>query len=122
VFKLSAKLILFVEDHALLRAMLVDMLMRLGYAVRAVATADEALVLMSEGLRPAVVFTDIRTPGRHSGVDLARWVRKEYPTIPVLLQTCYARLYTDEFPILNKPYSDLQLGEAIERLLAPVPA
>lgn len=118
---MNKKLILFVEDHVLLRDMLVEMLIRLGYAVRAVATADEALALISGGLRPDVVFTDIRTPGEHSGVDLARWVRQEFPATPVLLQTCYARLYTDEFPILNKPYNDLQLGAAIERLLAPVP-
>jgi len=117
---LNEKLILLVEDHALLRGMVVKMLMTLGYAVRAVATADEALELMSGGFRPHVVFTDIRTPGRQSGIDLARWVRKEYPAIPVLLQTCYARLYTDEFPILSKPYTDLQLSEAIENVLTPV--
>lgn len=114
------ELILLVEDHAVLRGMLVKMLTTLGYTVRAVGTADEALVLVSGGFRPHVVFTDIRTPGQYNGVDLARWVRREYPAIPVLLQTCYAQLYTDEFPILNKPYTDLQLGKAIENVLAPV--
>ena len=118
---LDERLILLVEDHVLLRSMLVKMLMTLGYRVRAVASADEALALMSEGLTPHVVFTDIRTPGQHSGVDLARWVRKEYPGIPVLLQTCYEQLYTDEFPILNKPYTELQLGEAIQNALALAP-
>lgn len=116
------RLILLVEDHILLRAMLVKMLMTLGYKARAVATADEALVLLSAGLKPDLVFTDIRTPGRYSGVDLARHVRKEYPAIPVLLQTCYEQLYTDEFAILNKPYSETQLSKAIESLLAQVPA
>ncbi len=117
---MDQKLILLVEDHALLRGMLIKMLLTLGHSVRAIATADEALVLISEGFRPHVVFTDIRTPGQHSGVDLARWVRKEYPAIPVLLQTCYPRLYTDEFPILSKPYTEVQLGEAIENVLTPV--
>lgn len=117
---MNGKLILLVEDHALLRDMLVKMLMTLGYTVRAVASADEAFAVMSEGFRPDVVFTDIRTPGRHSGVDLARWIRREYPAIPVLLQTCYERLYTEEFPILNKPYTELQLGEAIDDVLTPV--
>jgi CheY-like chemotaxis protein len=120
VLALNEKLILLVEDHALLRGMVVNMLMTLGYAARAVATADEALELMSGGFRPHVVFTDIRTPGRHNGVDLARWVRKECPAIPVLLQTCYARLYTDEFPIVTKPYTELQLSQEIENVLAPV--
>lgn len=119
---MNEKLILLVEDHVLLRGMLVKMLMSLGYRVRAVATADEALALLSEGLRPDVVFTDIRTPGQRSGVDLARQVRREFPAIPVLLQTCYERLYTDEFPILNKPYSELQLGKAIGDALARAPA
>lgn len=118
---LDERLILLVEDHVLLRGMLVKMLMTLGYSVRAVASADEALALMSEGFTPHVVFTDIRTPGQHSGVDLARWIRKERPGISVLLQTCYERLYTDEFPILNKPYTERQLGEAIENALALAP-
>lgn len=118
---LGERLILLVEDHVSLRGMLVKMLMALGYRVRAVASADEALVMMSEGFIPHLVFTDIRTPGEHSGVDLARWVRKECPGIPVLLQTCYERLYTDEFPILNKPYTELQLGDAIKNALTLAP-
>jgi CheY-like chemotaxis protein len=120
VWTLNEKLILLVEDHAVLRDMLVKMLTTLGYKVRAVVTADEAFALMSGDFRPDLLFTDIRTPGKHNGVDLARWVRKEYPAIAVLLQTCYAQLYTDEFPILNKPYSELDLKKAIECVLAPV--
>ena len=54
---LDERLILLVEDHVLLRSMLVKMLMTLGYRVRAVASADEALALMSEGLTPRIVFT-----------------------------------------------------------------
>lgn len=112
-------MILLVEDHASLRRILLKALLGLGYDVRIASTADEALQLLEEGLLPQLVLTDIRTPGQHNGMDVARWVRSNRPTIPVLLQTGFAQENTADFPILHKPYLAEELSEAIRKLLSP---
>jgi CheY-like chemotaxis protein len=112
-------MILLVEDHAVLRGILSKTLSSLGYEVSLASTADEALRLLEDGLAPQIVLTDIRTPGQHNGVDLARWLRINHPAIPVLLQTGFAHEHTEDFPILHKPYSQEELSDAIQRLLNP---
>jgi CheY-like chemotaxis protein/HPt (histidine-containing phosphotransfer) domain-containing protein len=64
--------LLVVEDEPVNRRVLYGLLQRDGHAVRAVATAHEALALL-ETEREAVdlVLTDLRLPGL-SGLDLAR--------------------------------------------------
>jgi CheY-like chemotaxis protein len=114
---MSECMILLVEDHVLLRGILSKALSALGYEVHTAASADEALTLLEDGLMPQLVLTDIRTPGRHNGLDVARWLKSNRPAIPVLLQTGFAQEPTAEFPILHKPYSPEELSEAIHRLL-----
>jgi CheY-like chemotaxis protein len=114
---MSGCMILLVEDHALLRGILAKSLSALGYEVQLASTADEALQLLQNGLLPNLVLTDIRTPGRHNGLDVAQWLKANCPTIPVLLQTGFADESTGDFPILHKPYSPEELAVAIQKLL-----
>jgi CheY-like chemotaxis protein len=114
---MSAGLILLIEDYASMRRALTRSLTALGYEVRAAVTADEALVLLEEGLLPQLVLTDIRMPGEHSGIDVAWWVKTNRPTIPVLLQTAFAQDDCAHLPILRKPYSIEALSAAIAGLL-----
>lgn len=111
-------MILLVEDHALLRGILARALEALGYEVRAAASADDALVLLENGLMPELVFTDIRMPGSRSGVDLARWVQANSPETRVLLQTGFAHENTADFPVLHKPYTPDELAAAIVKVLS----
>jgi CheY-like chemotaxis protein len=110
-------MILLIEDNASLRRALTRSLTALGYIVRVAVTADEALILLKEGLVPHLVLSDIRMPGEHNGLDVAWWVRTHRPAIPVLLQTGFSQDHTADFPILHKPYSIEALSAAIVELL-----
>ena len=112
-------LVLLVEDHALLRGILTKTLSALDFNVQVAATADEALSLLQGGLIPQLVLSDIRTPGQHDGMDVARWLKTNRPATSVLLQTGFAHEPTADFPILHKPYSDEELSAAIHALLGP---
>ncbi len=65
--------ILVVEDDDQLRAMLADEVKEAGYAVHSVASAEEALEVMSSW-HPDVVISDLRLPGE-DGFSLLRAVR-----------------------------------------------
>jgi two-component system, NtrC family, sensor kinase len=71
------------------------------------------------------VFSDIVMPGALNGVDLARIIRREQPTLPVLLATGYsdvAQAATDDgFTILSKPYDLAELSACIDRVLGFIP-
>jgi DNA-binding NtrC family response regulator len=114
---MTVRMILLIEDHVSLSRVLIRSLTALGYEVRAASTADAALILLKEGLQPHLVLTDIRTPGKHTGLDIAWWVKSNRPKISVLLQTAFAEEDTADFPILRKPYSIEELSVAVDGLL-----
>ena len=77
--------LLLVDDSAFFRNMLTPLLKAAGYAVTAVAGADEALTLLKGGRRFDVLVTDIDMPGM-DGFALAAAVRSEarYGEIPII--------------------------------------
>ncbi|MCA1856162.1 response regulator [Massilia oculi] len=105
--------VLFVEDDALVREAVTHALEEAGFEVLVARDGEQAVALLAEGARPAVVFSDIVMPGTVSGIDLATIVRQRYPALPVVLATGY----TERQPsipgvqVLAKPYP-------IERLVA----
>jgi PAS domain S-box-containing protein len=107
--------ILLVEDNAEVKAVAGMLLEQLGYHVDAVDDAAAALDLLAEGHAVDLVFSDIVMPGEMDGLALARRIRTEYPHIPVLLTTGYAKAagQAKGFPILRKPYRLTNLSRAI---------
>jgi len=77
--------VLLIDDASFFRNMLAPVLKAAGYAVTAVATAQEALTLLRDGARFDVILTDIEMPGM-SGFDLASAVRNNPHTsaIPII--------------------------------------
>lgn len=75
--------IVLVDDIALTRAFLGDLLLGYGFDVTTVATAEEALLCLAEG--PAdLLITDQLMPGK-DGWALLHESRLRYPDLPVLL-------------------------------------
>jgi CheY-like chemotaxis protein len=97
--------ILLVEDNDPLRDLQTEALAGAGYAVQAAAAGDEALLMLEQGLKPDLVLTDVRMPGRTNGVDLANWVSSNRPGVKVLLQTGYTDTDTGAYPVLRKPFT-----------------
>lgn len=63
--------VLLVEDDKSLRRILARHLRSHGYDVDEAGSAEEAAVILAEGVRPAVVLLDINLPG-DNGWDLLR--------------------------------------------------
>ena len=96
------------------------MLEELGFDVLHVA--DVAAARSALACEPVdVVLSDIVMPGSANGLDLAREVRRERGSLPVVLATGYsdqAQAAADEgFAILRKPYGMSDLHDALTAAL-----
>jgi CheY-like chemotaxis protein len=82
---LSGHTILIVEDELLIRLALREHLEACGFSVLEAADAAEAMDLMERHDEIALVFSDVRMPGDMDGIDLAEWILKHWPGLPVML-------------------------------------
>jgi two-component system, cell cycle sensor histidine kinase and response regulator CckA len=108
--------VLLVDDHALLRDLMMRILASNGFQVTAAESGEAAIQLLEDGLSPQVLLSDIRMPGRYNGVELARWARKRYPSLVILLQTAFTDIDTGDFRVLHKPFDPQLLLSAIQEL------
>jgi CheY-like chemotaxis protein len=112
------KVILVVDDEAVIRTSVREILEDEGFGVKEAATADEALLHL-EGNGISLVLTDIEMPGRFNGLELARMIRAMWPTIAVVVTSGKTLPRSAELPpytpMLTKPFSP-------ERLLSVVRA
>ncbi len=105
---------LLVDDEDLVRASTADMLTDLGYAVVEAPSAEEALRLIRNGVRPGLLVTDHLMPGM-SGTDLARIVRSESPHVQILLVSGYSEAdgIAPDLPRLTKPFRSDELAASL---------
>ncbi|MBO6940083.1 MAG: response regulator [Deltaproteobacteria bacterium] len=113
--------VLLVEDDRLLCRVMSRTLGHYGFEVVAAADGTEAMELMSDGRTIDILVTDVAMP-HISGVELARELRKRFPTLPVLLCSGHhaesvAGELEPPFESLGKPVSQAVLIATIRRLL-----
>jgi two-component system NtrC family response regulator/two-component system response regulator HydG len=84
-----APVIFLVDDDDGSRDAMTRTLERVGYTLRAFASAEEALEQLGEGEEVDAVVSDVRMPGM-DGYEFLRAVREEHPNLPFLLVTAYA--------------------------------
>jgi len=116
--------ILLVEDEALIRDLLVDELSFQGFEVCDVGRADQAIPLIEQPPIPfSLLITDIHTPGRLNGIDVARLLRRRQPSVPVIYMTgrpdalnALPSLGPQE-ALLAKPFALSELLVTVRRLL-----
>ena len=70
-----------IDDDRSIRWVLEKALVRENIAAKCFGSADEALSAFASGQRPQVLISDIRMPGK-SGLDLLRYVKEHFPTLP----------------------------------------
>jgi len=80
----STACVLVVEDEALIRDYVSDILGQSGFKVVEAATGEEALSRLAESSVCAVV-SDVSMPGAVNGYELARRVRAECPRTGIVL-------------------------------------
>lgn len=110
---------LLLEDEELVRMSTAHMLTDLGYEVVEAASAEEAMQRIGEGLTPDLVVTDHLMPGM-SGVQLARLLKADRPTLPVLIVSGYAEEegLDPDLPRLTKPFRRAELAASLSALTA----
>jgi len=113
--------ILLVEDNGDIADVTRMHLQEIGFQVTHASTARAALDLLHQGRFFDLVFSDIVMPGDMNGVDLARLICEQYPSLPVLLTTGYSSMaqaaMEEGLPILRKPYDLNDLSVSIERTI-----
>jgi DNA-binding NtrC family response regulator len=110
--------VLIVEDEALIRAAIADMLQDRGFKVLEAANANEAIEIIEEAnIEIDLVFTDVRMPGGMDGFGLVKWIQDSRPTVPVIVASGDIGRANDENRVqlgdrfISKPY-DLDRTEA----------
>jgi len=109
--------VLVVEDSPEVAEVATAYFQQLGYMVKQVANAHEALELLANDPKISLVFSDILMPGGMNGLELGHAIRRLYPAIPVLLTTGYSDSARDAvqqgFVVLHKPFELAGLEQAL---------
>jgi CheY-like chemotaxis protein len=130
----GAERILVVEDEPGVRRLVAEILLRAGYSVDQAEHGREALALLeadadrASGAAPiALVLSDVVMP-ELGGLELAEQLRRDRPSLPVLLMSGYpAGPVAVDAPLLTKPFAPEELQRQVRALLdaslvvAPLP-
>ena len=118
----AGDVILVVEDEARVRAVSVEALRDLGYAVIQAASGDEALALLRTRRDVSLLLSDVMMPGLR-GDELAAAARAEHPGLRVLFTTGHVRdaaLPVDasgQALVLSKPFTIDELARRVRDVL-----
>ena len=125
----GSETVLLVDDDASIRALLSRVLGRHGYTVVAAASALEALTLVKEGMRPAILVADVVLP-EFPGTELADRLAPTIPNVPVLYISAHPGRYLDHrgsshlgHHYMAKPLDPAEFAQRIRLILdesAPV--
>ncbi|MBS0640782.1 MAG: response regulator [Proteobacteria bacterium] len=112
--------VLVVDDEPLVRSLTAEVL-RDDYDVVEACSAEQAMAHLKQVPAFDLVISDIRMPGSMDGFGLARWLRINHPTIPILLISGYhetASVPLDAPPILPKPFTHDRLLDQVAKMIA----
>jgi len=111
---------LLVEDDDEVAHVVSGLLGELGWTVRRVSGAAQALDVLDEPAGFDLVLSDMIMPGEMGGLQLAREIGQRYPWLPVLLTTGYsdaaAAATAEGMRLLVKPYDSRALAQALEEV------
>jgi two-component system invasion response regulator UvrY len=85
---MSRPRLLVADDHPMLRAALVDLLVQAGFEVAGEAADGADAVALAKELEPDVVLMDLRMPVL-GGLDATRLIKDACPDIQVFLLTAF---------------------------------
>jgi DNA-binding NtrC family response regulator len=113
--------VLIIDDEPLIRLSMTDALKAVGYDVRAAATGQEGLDLLTDKTFD-IVITDLRLPGSN-GLDLLQVCKQRSPLTEVLLITAHGSVETaveamkrGAYDFIMKPFSMEELLLIVERV------
>ena len=117
----SKSAILVVEDEALIRLWVADILEENGFSVLEAKDADAALKVLESRPDVKLLFTDVQMPGSLNGMELAREVHARWPHILLVITSGRERPTRAEIPddgrFVAKPYSGEELLVQVNDLM-----
>ena len=120
----AGETLLVVEDNPELRALTLDRLRNLGYAVIEADGGPAALARLKAGQKIDLIFSDVVMPGGVTGYELAARAREHDPSIKILLTSGYdAEVAAEQdstgsdFRVLRKPYRQSELARTLREVL-----
>jgi CheY-like chemotaxis protein len=109
-----------VDDDTAVREVISSILRELGYVVMEVGSGGAALDLLSREASVDLVMLDFAMPGMN-GVDLARQVHSQFPTLPLVFMTGYvdnaALEEIGDARIIKKPFVGDELAIKVQAAL-----
>ena len=111
--------ILVVEDDAIVRMLIVDVLEELDYKVLEADGSEQALEILVDTTRHIdLMMTDVGLPGM-DGRELALEARKMRPELPILFASGYAESIDvpDGMHVIGKPFSIDELRDKVKGIL-----
>jgi Response regulator containing CheY-like receiver, AAA-type ATPase, and DNA-binding domains len=114
--------ILVVEDDAIVRMLIVDVLQELEFSVLEADGSERALELLEDTARNIdLLMTDVGLPGM-DGRTLATRARELRQTLPVLFASGYAETLevAEGMAVIGKPFSIDQLRAKVKSMLVNV--
>ena len=116
--------ILVIEDTALVRRFVVNVLENLGYVVTAVRDGRTAVALLGSEPVPDLVVTDVMLPDGIDGQEVAHAARRLKATLPIVFMSGFMdhdllkEILTDEgISFIRKPFRRADLAVHVHRLL-----
>lgn len=92
----------------MIRMVAADALADYGLVAWEAGDADEALELLKQHPSISLLFTDVNLPGDLSGIELARRVHEERPTVELVITSGGSIVANDDLPdhgtFIRKPY------------------
>ncbi|PWK35960.1 response regulator [Pseudomonas sp. OV226] len=116
----KASIILVVEDDAIVRMLIVDVLEELEFKVLEADGSEQALEFLNdEDQYIDLMMTDVGLPVM-DGRELANEARKLRPQLPILFASGYAENIDvpDGMHMIGKPFSIDQLRDKVKSILA----
>ena len=116
--------ILTVDDDAVTCELLCEVFAREGFGAAFANSGEDALTVVAQQ-QPDLLLSDIRMKTRLDGLSLLEIVRREYPSIPVVLMTAFGSIETavravkeGAFDYISKPFNIDELVAIVRRALA----
>ena len=116
--------ILTVDDDAVTCELLCEVFAREGFGAVFANSGEAALAAVAQQ-PPDLLLSDIRMKTPLDGLSLLEMVRREYPSIPVVLMTAFGSIETairavkqGAFDYISKPFNIDELVTIVRRALA----
>ena len=119
-YRPPAKRIMIVEDESIISLDIKNSLLRLGYEIAGVAASGDSAIRKIQDSQPDLILMDIHLKGEMTGIDVSRHVKANFH-IPIVYLTANsddstfkAANQTDPYAYLLKPFTEKEIGIAIE--------